>query len=195
MSNNTILISAAAHLFFLMAVAVLVQWQGKSLHSVPIELQLSDIHVHHSSNAKPINAKSITSKPILSSPVIHSQEEATSPVSTANDSSEKNLFWDQLEGQKKDAYLLLLMNLITSKKFYPKSSILNEEEGVVTLKLSLNALGQLVQHSIEKSSGHQSLDQAAIQLVKSISVYPLPRPGMQGVVLLVPIRYEINPNH
>ncbi|HEY8027446.1 MAG TPA: energy transducer TonB [Burkholderiaceae bacterium] len=48
------------------------------------------------------------------------------------------------------------------KPAYPRSSVLNEEEGVVRLRMEIGADGHLVSSAIVKSSGHSALDNAAL---------------------------------
>ncbi|WP_211462309.1 energy transducer TonB [Collimonas silvisoli] len=49
------------------------------------------------------------------------------------------------------------------KPEYPRSSLLNEEEGVVTVKLTIGADGNVVDSAVEKSSGFRDLDRATVK--------------------------------
>ncbi|WP_211466439.1 TonB family protein, partial [Collimonas silvisoli] len=46
------------------------------------------------------------------------------------------------------------------KPEYPRTSLRNEEEGVVTVKLTIGADGNVVDSAVEKSSGFRDLDRA-----------------------------------
>jgi protein TonB len=46
------------------------------------------------------------------------------------------------------------------KPEYPRSSLRNEEEGIVTVKLTIGADGNVVESAVEKSSGFKDLDRA-----------------------------------
>jgi len=49
------------------------------------------------------------------------------------------------------------------KPEYPRSSLRNEEEGMVTVKLTIGADGNVLDSSIEKSSGFKDLDRATVK--------------------------------
>jgi protein TonB len=49
------------------------------------------------------------------------------------------------------------------KPEYPRTSLRNEEEGVVTVKLTIGADGNVVDSAVEKSSGFRDLDKATLK--------------------------------
>jgi len=49
------------------------------------------------------------------------------------------------------------------KPEYPRTSLRNEEEGVVTVKLTIGADGNVVDSAVEKSSGFKDLDRATVK--------------------------------
>jgi protein TonB len=49
------------------------------------------------------------------------------------------------------------------KPEYPRTSLRNEEEGVVTVKLTIGADGNVVDSAVEKSSGFRDLDRATVK--------------------------------
>lgn len=49
------------------------------------------------------------------------------------------------------------------KPEYPKASLMNEEQGTVTLGLLVNAEGSVTDSKVEKSSGSKALDKAALK--------------------------------
>ncbi|HAT31463.1 MAG TPA: energy transducer TonB [Janthinobacterium sp.] len=49
------------------------------------------------------------------------------------------------------------------KADYPKASLMNEEQGTVTMMFLIAADGSVVESKVEKSSGFKNLDKAAIK--------------------------------
>ena len=49
------------------------------------------------------------------------------------------------------------------KPEYPRSSLRNEEEGMVTVKLTIGADGNVLDSAVEKSSGFKDLDRATVK--------------------------------
>ena len=49
------------------------------------------------------------------------------------------------------------------KAEYPKASLMNEEEGAVTMSFLVAADGSVVDSKIDKTSGHKNLDKAAVK--------------------------------
>jgi len=59
-----------------------------------------------------------------------------------------------------------LWRRVAELKRYPSSARLNGQEGKVILKAVIRADGHLIEVSVQKSSGHQILDAAAVEAVK-----------------------------
>jgi protein TonB len=49
------------------------------------------------------------------------------------------------------------------KPEYPRTSLRNEEEGIVTVRLTIGADGNVVESAVEKSSGFRDLDKATLK--------------------------------
>lgn len=60
---------------------------------------------------------------------------------------------------------------------YPKASLLNEEEGTVSMALLVGSDGTVNEAKIEKSSGFKSLDKAAIKGVSACKFKPGSKDG------------------
>lgn len=58
---------------------------------------------------------------------------------------------------------LVINNATCPTPEYPKTSLMNEEQGTVTLSLLVNAEGLVTDSKVEKSSGSKSLDKAALK--------------------------------
>ncbi len=61
------------------------------------------------------------------------------------------------------------------KAEYPKSSLVNEEQGAVSMAFLVSADGQVVESKVEKTSGHKNLDKAAIKAISACKF----KPGMK----------------
>jgi protein TonB len=65
----------------------------------------------------------------------------------------------------------------TCKAEYPKASLMNEEEGAVTLSFLVAADGSVVDSKIEKTSGHKNLDKAAVKGLSACKFKPGTKDG------------------
>ncbi len=160
-----------------------------------IEIQIQDVHVHHHDQKHQVNLSPAHVK------THHRVEEAAPAADTVTEappastpSAPASSAWEGIESSKKNEYLSKLLRIISSRQHYPRAAILNEEQGVVELKVSLDGQGKIVHTEITKSSRYPRLDSAAIATLQEIGRLPLPAEGMSGLTLVIPIRYEINPN-
>jgi TonB family protein len=150
---------------------------------IPIELQLSDVHVHHEDEARARNAgRGVPQQDAPEAPASMSDAVAPGDLSDLNSGA-------------RNQYLGTLLRLISSKKNYPRASILNEEEGVVQIRVILGVGGRVLEVERVTSSGFDRLDEAAVATLRAFDVLPLPPGHAAGVKLLIPIRFEINPEH
>ncbi len=76
---------------------------------------------------------------------------------------------------------------------YPAQSRRLDEQGIVTLLLTISPDGRVAQAQVQSSSGYTRLDQAAIDSVRNWLFTPARR-GEQAIVytVSVPIRFELN---
>lgn len=63
------------------------------------------------------------------------------------------------------------------KAEYPKASLMNEEEGAVTLSFLIAADGSVVDSKIDKTSGHKNLDKAAVKGLSACKFKPGTKDG------------------
>ena len=84
------------------------------------------------------------------------------------------------------AYTKTVMTQVSSKVEYPKMAKMRHQEGVVTLQLTIDGSGS-AQATVEKSSGVQSLDDAAIAAATAAA--PFPAPPEAGTVVHGNIRF------
>jgi TonB family protein len=84
------------------------------------------------------------------------------------------------------AYAKTVMTAVSSKVEYPKMARMRHQEGVVTLAVTIDGNGAPAA-AVEKSSGVQSLDDAAVAAVSAAA--PFPAPPEAGVVVRGNIRF------
>jgi periplasmic protein TonB len=60
---------------------------------------------------------------------------------------------------------------------YPKASLMNEEQGNVSMAFLVAADGTVVESKVEKSSGYKNLDRAAIKAISACKFKPGTKDG------------------
>ncbi|PWF55378.1 energy transducer TonB [Massilia glaciei] len=65
----------------------------------------------------------------------------------------------------------------TCKAEYPKASLMNEEQGVVSMSFLVAADGKVVESKLEKTSGFKNLDRAAIKSISACKFKPGTKDG------------------
>jgi protein TonB len=95
----------------------------------------------------------------------------------------------------KDRYLQALVERIHQKKYYPRKARRRREEGTVLVAFVIDRSGRLSDIRVTRSSGHDSLDKAAIKTLKKISPFRElpPELGVGHWELAVPIAFELRP--
>ncbi|MDL2357435.1 MAG: energy transducer TonB [Pseudomonadota bacterium] len=63
------------------------------------------------------------------------------------------------------------------KAEYPKASLMNEEEGAVSLSFLVSADGSVVESKIDKTSGFKTLDKAAVKGLSACKFKPGTKDG------------------
>ena len=63
------------------------------------------------------------------------------------------------------------------KVVYPKSSLMNEETGTVSLSVLVGTDGNVVESRIDQSSGSKTLDKAAVKIYASCKFKPSVKDG------------------
>lgn len=86
------------------------------------------------------------------------------------------------------AYTKAVMTQVSGKVEYPKMAKMRHQEGVVTLQLTIDGSGT-AQAAVEKSSGIQSLDDAAVAAAAAAA--PFPAPPEPGTVVHGNIRFNV----
>jgi len=60
---------------------------------------------------------------------------------------------------------------------YPKASLMNEEQGTVSMSFLVNPDGSVVDSKVEKSSGYRNLDKAAVKAISACKFKPGQKDG------------------
>jgi len=63
------------------------------------------------------------------------------------------------------------------KAEYPKASLMNEEQGTVSMSFLVNADGSVAESKLEKTSGFKNLDRAALKSIAACKFKPCTKDG------------------
>lgn len=63
------------------------------------------------------------------------------------------------------------------KADYPKTSLMNEEQGAVAMAFLVGADGQVIDSKVEKTSGYKNLDKAAVKALSACKFKPGTKDG------------------
>lgn len=63
------------------------------------------------------------------------------------------------------------------KAEYPKAALMNEEQGVVSMKFLVSAEGRVLESKLDKTSGFKNLDKAALSAVSACKFKPGSKDG------------------
>jgi protein TonB len=82
--------------------------------------------------------------------------------------------------------------LSSNEPLYPSLSRMKEEEGVVTVRITISAYGTILDVQVERSSGYPRLDDAAMKSVRAWRFAPAKR-GSEAIVgtALVPVKFSL----
>jgi len=69
------------------------------------------------------------------------------------------------------------VDLAKCKAEYPKASLMNEEQGTVSMSFLVAADGNVVESKLDKSSGFKNLDKAAMKALSSCKFKPGTKDG------------------
>jgi|SRR5579859_2482126 len=75
------------------------------------------------------------------------------------------------------AYSHAVMEQVSSKVEYPKMAKMKKQEGATVVTIQVDAKGATTSATVEKSSGYDSLDAAALAAVKAAGPFPAPADG------------------
>ena len=89
-------------------------------------------------------------------------------------------------------YAQQLSRLLASQQEYPRLAAMRGWEGEVRLRLRVARKGNLLSLQVDRSSGHEILDQHALQLVDLVRMPPFPE-ELEGseIQITVPVNYKL----
>lgn len=99
-------------------------------------------------------------------------------------------------GSSVDAYLSRVRAEIARRQIYPPSSLLQKEEGVVEIRITLSRTGSLIDAELERGSPHRRLNLAALKAVHDSAPFP-PFPDeveKESWTLQLPVRFSLEQN-
>jgi len=130
-----------------------------------------------------------SSSETVGKPEVNAQKEVTEPAS-------KGLKREPSPSLVRRDYGWLIQSLwerVAEFKRYPREARINRWEGKVVVRAVLDEHGQLIEATIAASSGHDVLDQAAIEVIRKACPLKLGQPlDQRQVVLRVPIQYRLD---
>lgn len=86
----------------------------------------------------------------------------------------------------------LLRRRLAEIKRYPSTARLNGDEGKVVLRAVIRADGHLSEVKVHRSSGHESLDKAALESIRLVCPLHMHQPlGTSEVAVYIPIVYSL----
>src|SRR5262249_8672175 len=87
---------------------------------------------------------------------------------------------------------LILAHLERNKR-YPRDARMRRQEGVATLRFSIDRTGKLLGFKLEASSGHPALDAEVLAMIqRAAPLPPFPPEMTQGELeLVVPVRFAL----
>jgi len=130
--------------------------------------------------------------PVAAAPTMAPEPPAVASVGSGSGTSPL-LGSDQRAKKAEVDYFSLVSAYLNRRKVYPAEARKAREEGVVTIRFTVDRGGNVSAASIKRSSGHALLDQATLALLQRVA--PLPRMpdamARQTVTLALPIEYSL----
>ena len=86
-----------------------------------------------------------------------------------------------------------ILRRVEELKRYPASARVDRAEGKVVVKAVINEDGSIGEVEVFQSSGHPSLDKAAIETMRQAAPFHLPRPlGQPRMTIKIPMSYRLD---
>ena len=86
-----------------------------------------------------------------------------------------------------------ILRRVEELKRYPASARVDRAEGKVVVKAVINEDGSIGEVEVFQSSGHPSLDKAAIETLRQAAPFHLPRPlGQPRMTIKIPMSYRLD---
>jgi periplasmic protein TonB len=93
----------------------------------------------------------------------------------------------------REAYLVTVTEHVQRSLFYPAEARRDALTGMVILKLVVNAKGGVVRATVARSTGHPTLDEAAITSVLRAAPFPEVPSGLPSpITLMAPVHFGVS---
>jgi protein TonB len=86
-----------------------------------------------------------------------------------------------------------ILRRVEELKRYPSSARVDRAEGKVVVTAVINEDGSIGEVEVFRSSGHLSLDKAAVETMRQAAPFHLPRPlGHPRMTIKIPMSYQLD---
>lgn len=160
-------------------------------HQVTPPIELPPALVPLPSNAVTLPPPPQMARPATAAPAVSAA--APAPVAPAVNGTGAVAGNDPRARQQEASYFALVSAHLNRRKIYPAEARQARQQGVVTVRFTVDRAGGVSGVSIKRSSGHELLDRATLDLLQRVA--PLPRmPASMlrdSVTLSLPIDYSL----
>ncbi len=132
--------------------------------------------------------KPVAESPPLPAPPIPQQQVAVAPPAPVS-SAPRVIANPDAEAN----YYATLLAWLEKNKEYPRRAQLRRMEGVAHLRFTIDESGRVMAHRIERSSGHETLDEAVERMIAKASPLPPipPSLGKTSLDVVVPVQFYL----
>ncbi len=90
-------------------------------------------------------------------------------------------------------YAPILLDWLGRHRDYPRAARLRCQEGIPRIALTLDRSGRLLDLELKEASGHDLLDQAALDMARRAAPFPPPQlpPGSEKATFIVPVQFHL----
>jgi protein TonB len=90
-------------------------------------------------------------------------------------------------------YAPILLDWLGRHRDYPRAARLRRQEGTPRIALTLDRSGRLLGLELTTGSGHELLDQAALDMARRAAPFPPPQlpPGNDRATFVVPVQFHL----
>lgn len=151
---------------------------------VTLRLNNDDLHIVEKKQVKKI--RKVIKKKVVK------QKKVSKPQPTPKLAQKKSHYSPKVSAELKSHYLKELRQFIESNKFYPRLAARLRHSGVVEIAFKVDEEGRFVDVHIHRGSSFDTLNEAALSLVKKLKGFkPLPKSMDEKVALHIPLRYAL----
>lgn len=190
--NNYFILSAAIHLLVFSALFI-YRTPQKVLLSSPEQLLSIDLVAGTTPTEMPSQVDS-KSEEIKKKEKASALDKSLSlkNESVASEDSQSSAQQQELPTSHAPSYATELRAYLERHRYFPQKALRLKQTGVVTLSITVDKSGQFSQVQIQEPSGFDSINDAALNLVKSLQKFkPLPTQYGEQTQFVVSLSYQI----